>query len=109
MPDKRGSHRVRKNLFTAVKWYDAEGEIDGGDIGETLDISTSGMLIRTENPLPFKARLTIALAVEDDVLKLEGEVARLEREDDRRTLMGLRFLGLDDKIKNALARALGEE
>ncbi|MBI4827610.1 MAG: PilZ domain-containing protein [Nitrospinae bacterium] len=109
MPDQRQHPRIRKHLFTAVKWYDEEGEINGADIGETLDISTGGILVRTEAPLPFKARLTISLAMEDEIIKLEGEVIRLERESDQHTLMGLRFVNVDGQTGQALAKALEDK
>ncbi|MDH5477880.1 MAG: PilZ domain-containing protein [Nitrospinota bacterium] len=100
--EKRKHPRLRKLLFAAAKKYDDNGELEEGSIGMTMDISEGGMLIMTESPLPFMARLDLFLGFGDTILKVKGEVTRLEKQAGNKTLMGLKFLEVDDEALSLL-------
>jgi len=67
-----------------------------------MDISEGGMLIMTERPLPFMTTLDLFLGFGDTILKVKGEVTRLEKQAGNKTLMGLRFLDLDEDARALL-------
>ena len=103
--DKRRHPRLRKLLFAAAKRYSESGELEEGHIGVTVDISEGGMLVMTESPLPFMATLELYLGFGDQILRIKGEVARLEKQAGNKTLMGIRFMNLDDEAKTMLKAA----
>jgi len=103
--DKRKYPRLHKLLFAAAKKYDHNGELEAGRIGMTLDISEGGMLVLTEEPLPFMARIELFLGFGDTMLKVSGEVVRLEKHSVDKTLMGIKFLELDDESRVMLRAA----
>ncbi|MDH5637361.1 MAG: PilZ domain-containing protein [Nitrospinota bacterium] len=95
--EKRKHPRLRKLLFVAAKRYDQNGELAEGHIGITVDISEGGMMIMTERPLPFMATVDLFLGFGDTILKIKGEVTRLEKQAGNKTLMGLKFLNVDEE------------
>jgi len=101
--EKRKHPRLKKILFAAAKIYNQEGELQAGQIGMTLDISEGGMMVMTEKPLPFMAKLDLFLGVGDNILKIKGEVTRLEKQAGSKTLMGIRFINLDSQTKDLLS------
>ena len=99
MNEKRKHPRLKKLLFTAAKRYDENGEIEEGRIGMTVDISVGGMLVVTEKPLPYEASLELFLGFGDSIIKIKGQVTRLEKQGANKTLMGIKFLELDEESK----------
>jgi hypothetical protein len=95
--EKRRHPRLKRLLFAAAKRYSESGELEEGRIGVTLDVSEGGMMVMTESPLPFLARLDLFLGFGDQILKIKGEVTRLEKQAGTKTLMGIRFVDLDEE------------
>jgi len=105
--ESRKSPRVSKLCFTSVKRYDATGELEEAQIGKTLNISDGGILLETDHPLPFLAQLEIVIGLDDEMLKLKGEVVHLLKKED--TLeMGIRFLEVSGKDREILRNSLIE-
>lgn len=98
--------RIKKILFSAVKRYDDDGELSEGYTGKTLNISEGGVLIESGNPLPLRTHLDVVLGMDDNMLKLKGEVVHLEQKGEDAVDMGVMFLGLDEEKRKALKRAL---
>ncbi|MDH5509753.1 MAG: PilZ domain-containing protein [Nitrospinota bacterium] len=100
--EKRRHPRLRKLLFVAAKRYNQHGELEEGRIGITIDISEGGMMIMTERPLPFMTTVDLFLGFGDTILKVNGEVTRLEKQTKNRTLMGIKFLNVDEEASALL-------
>jgi c-di-GMP-binding flagellar brake protein YcgR len=104
--DQRHFPRIGKICFTAVKKYNETGELEEGLTGETLNISEGGILLLTENPLPFLAKLDVVIGLANDMLKIKGEVAHLKKLDNGKIEMGIKFVKLSEYEKKALLEAL---
>ena len=95
--DIRKFPRVEKICFTAVKRYDESGELEAARIGKTLNVSEGGILLETTNPLPFMAQVNLVFATDNDMLKIKGEVIRLDKKENGTMVMGIRFLQIDKR------------
>jgi len=98
--------RVEKLCFTAVKAYGKDGELEKGYTGTTLNVSEGGMLIETENTHPHVAEFDLTLALNDELIKLKGEVAHLKKRDDGLVEMGFRFIDIGEDELEILQKAL---
>lgn len=100
--------RIDKIMFSAVKRYDDDGELGEAYTGKTLNVSEGGVLIETDNPLPLRTHLDLVLGMDDNMLKLKGEVVHLEQKGDEIVDMGVMFLDMDEEARKALKRALSK-
>jgi len=101
--------RVEKLCFTAVKAYGKNGELEKGYTATTLNVSEGGMLVEAENPLPHVAEFDLTLALDDELIKLKGEVAHLKKREDGLVEMGFRFIDIGDEELKILQNALKAE
>ena len=101
--------RLEKLWFTAVKSYDKDGELEEGYTGTTLNVSEGGMLVETENPLPFQVKINLTLALDDELIKLKGEVAHLKEREDGLVEMGFKFVEIGEKELKILRNALKKD
>ncbi len=106
--ESRKSPRVSKLCFTSVKRYDTTGELEEAQVGKTLNISDGGILLETDHPLPFMAQLEIVIGLDDEMLKLKGEVVHLLKKEDGALEMGIRFLEVSSKDRETLRNSLIE-
>jgi len=98
--------RVSKLCFTAVKQYDTSGELEGAQLGKTLNLSEGGILLETDTPLPFLAQIEVLLGLESEMLKIKGEVAHLRRREEGLVEMGIRFVEISDHDLELLRSSL---
>lgn len=106
-PDNHRKYpRIKKTLFSAIKAYDSNGELSEGNTGQTLNISEGGVLIQTDTPLPLRTHLDLVLGMDDNMLKLKGEIVHLEQKGEDIVNMGVMFIDLDDFTRKALKREL---
>lgn len=66
------------------------------------NISREGIQIKTKTPLTVGERLTIALALENRILRFGGIIIYVKRLSDGNSLAGLRFFEISDQSTEAL-------
>jgi len=88
--------RVERILMTAVEQYNETGELAESCIGRTLNVSEGGILLEVHEPLPFMAKVTLSLAIKEDIIKADGEVVHLRKTKDNKVEMGIRFMNLSE-------------
>ncbi len=108
-PNERKFPRVIKAYFTAAKWYAKNGEPWLADVGATINISEGGLLLEVDKAPPFLATLSLSLGFENEIIKIEGEVARLIKKDNGKIELGIKFTNITDDNREAIHRALLEE
>lgn len=104
--DKRRYPRVLRAFFTAFKRYESDGEIKNADVGHTLNISEGGILLETTRAAPLESRLQLSLGFDEDIIKVEGEIVHLRKNDDNNIEMGIKFLNLSDEDREKIRRSL---
>lgn len=100
--------RVERILMTAVEQFNETGELAESRIGRTLNISEGGILLEVHQPLPFLSKVTLSLAIKEDIIKAEGEVAHLRKTRDGKIEMGIMFLNLSDRDRNIIKKHLAK-
>ncbi|VAX23246.1 hypothetical protein MNBD_NITROSPINAE02-1970 [hydrothermal vent metagenome] len=108
-PNERKFPRVIKAYFTAAKWYGKDGEPWLADVGTMINISEGGLLLEVDKAPPFLSTLSLSLGFEDEIIKIEGEVARLVKKEDGKVELGIRFTNVTDDNREVIHRALLEE
>jgi hypothetical protein len=94
--ERRGSPRIRlKKTF-----------LHDGFQATIQNMSQEGIQIRTKTPLAVGDTLTIALVLENTIVRLNGTVVYLRPLSDGYVLAGLRFLDTSDENSRVLTRFL---
>ena len=92
--------RVERILLTSVEQYNIDGELAESRIGRTLNVSEGGILLEVDHPLPFLSKVSLNIAIKEDIIKADGEVVHLRRTKDGKIEMGIKFLDIpaDDRM-----------
>lgn len=104
---RRGA-RVERVTLVSVSRVDEEGFRADLATGRTLNISTGGIRLDLDHPLPLHSVVGLTLTLGDDLLEVEGRVVYLEALDGQRSAMGIEFGDLSaaarERIEEYLAR-----
>lgn len=89
-------HRVSErkdtlNLLDLVV-MDESDTIVGREMGRTLNVSETGILIETPARLEVGQRICVSVAVEDDVIEMIGRVMRVTVNEDGNVNAGVEFV-----------------
>lgn len=98
--------RVERILLTAVEQYNVTGELAESRIGRTLNVSEGGILLEVDQPLPFLSKVALSVALEEDIIRVEGEVTHLRRTQEGKIEMGIKFLNLSEKDLGVIRKHL---
>jgi hypothetical protein len=96
--DKRKSPRIHSLNFVAEE----------GLMLRTLDVSHDGMLLEMVSPPPLGTRLTLKVALGEDVLDLPAQVVRHELLPENRVGVGVRFSNVPAAARRVLDEHLSE-
>lgn len=102
-PNRRRAPRVR--VANLVGYSDKRSDWLYNLLGSavTVDISESGVRVRVHEALPIGAVLQLELKLAGELHPIEGRVVWGEELDpDRAYEFGVRFVGLDPKLQDAL-------
>ena len=100
--ERRHEARVRALTLVNVGELDEVGAPRELHTGRTRDLSRDGMRLELDHPLLIGAHLRISLALENQVLELDGHVRSIARDDQGRYQVGVRFGRLDAEAAKAL-------
>jgi hypothetical protein len=104
--DKRSDKRLHRFYLTIMTGYDEHGEFDIASVGRTMDISEGGIKMEVPAGVDFHLRVGVTLGVEDDVMKLDGDVVHLRKKDDGDMELGVQFTNMSEEQKVFLGRHL---
>lgn len=91
--DKRKHIRIHSENLSHVIIYEDDIAVNES-IGKTLNISESGICLETTFPLEPKNIVVMTIAVEENLLNIDGEVV-YSRSDGHSYRTGIRFHGID--------------
>ncbi len=98
----RRDERITSKNLVSYQLYDASGEIIDEGMAVTLNISRSGALIKTKNAFAVNAHLGLIVAVENDIVEVEGTIRHCEEEDGEYK-SGIKFAAITDEEIKKLA------
>lgn len=100
--DVRHYLRVKNLSLVQVDRHDEEGLPADLATGRTLDISTGGIRLELHHPLPLRTVVEMSLALDNDLVDVQGKVVYLEEIDDERCAMGIQFIDVSTEALQLL-------
>ena len=73
-------------------------------MGRTLNVSESGLLLETQEPLEANGTIELTIGLEDDLVTIEGETIHCRPAPDNRYNTGIRFSQISDSARALLDR-----
>ena len=115
--NKRHFPRIRHLHLVEISRFDEEGFRADLATGRTLDLSYGGLRLELSHPLPLRSVVSMTLALDEDLAKVQGQVVYLEQLDDKRCAMGVQFTKvpprsrrlLDEFVDRAIAASGGSQ
>lgn len=104
--ERRINSRVEKINLVQVSRFDEAGFRADLAAGRTLNLSTGGCRLELHYALPLRSKLRLDLAINDQLVQVEGTVVYLEALDDHRCAMGVAFSKLPHETHTLIERAL---
>ena len=94
--DKRKYPRIEAQNVISYICTDEDDNQLGEGVGETMNISQGGILLKTPLPIESEYILLTTIDLEYNTLDIKGKVAHSQRDESGKFETGIRFLGTDD-------------
>ena len=101
--NKRKHVRIDSLNLSNVYLCEDEKPIDQS-MGRTLNISESGILLETSLPIDLNGKLSMEIALEDEVIELKGTVIHAKETEDGKHEIGISFDSPDHSTGEILKR-----
>ena len=95
--DNRKYPRVETRNVVSYVCVDKEGNEIGEGMGETLNISQGGILLKSTYPIESEFILLMSIDLEDNIMELKGKVAHSKKDKSGKYETGISFLGTHDE------------
>lgn len=103
---KRASLRIDSLNLVSIQHFELGNVPDILTVGRTLDLSEGGIKLEVPYALPLFSRLSLSIALKDNIIQTQGEVIFLAVQDDGHIHLGLRFLAMSEEDKKAIRNYL---
>ena len=104
--DKRKHARIDSTNLVSYECQDAERVVAKAGMGRTLNVSEGGILLETHQAVDAEAKVALTIAMEDEIMVIQGRVAFCRRREDGRYETGLEFTEADAKKASFLKQSL---
>ena len=95
--DKREYPRVETRNVVSYVCVDKEGNEIGEGMGETLNISQGGILLKSPYPIESEFILLMSIDLENNIIEIKGKVAHSKKDKSGKYETGISFLGTRDE------------
>ena len=95
--DKRKYPRVETRNVVSYVCLDKKGTEIGEGMGETLNISQGGILLKSSYPIESEFILLMSIDLENNIMEVKGKVAHSKKNKSGKYETGIRFLGAHDE------------
>lgn len=103
MPSQEQRQATRINsLNLSYFCIDEDGKITHQGMGRTLNISTTGILLETNEDLPISKTIDMEIAMKNDLIKASGTIIHSTSAKDNTFHAGIHFTEISDKDKETL-------
>ena len=89
------------NLINYIH-FDENGEEGTQGMGRTLNVSQSGILLETHNPVDIDHIVSMTIGLYDDVVDIRGRVLYSKKNDAGKFESGIEFFDMNQEALNAL-------
>lgn len=102
--EKRLNNRISsKNLISYV-YTDQSNETIGSGMGRTLNVSESGIMLETHDPIDVDMNILLSIGLEEQLIDIHGKVVRSQQDDKGIFNIGIQFIDLDDAARQLLSK-----
>ena len=95
--DKRKYPRVETRNVVSYVCVDKEGNEIGEGMGETLNISQGGILLKSPYPIESEFILLMSIDLKNNIMKIKGKIAHSKKDKSGKYETGISFLGTHDE------------
>jgi len=95
--DKREYPRVETRNVVSYVCLDKEGNEIGEGMGETLNISQGGILLKSAYLIESEFILLMSIDLENNIMEVKGKVAHSKKDKSGKYETGISFLGTHDE------------
>ncbi|MFZ1987333.1 MAG: PilZ domain-containing protein [Desulfatitalea sp.] len=100
--EKRKHSRIDSiNLLNYV-YFDENQEEENQGMGRTLNVSESGILLETHNPIDASHFVSLTIGFKEDVVDIKGKVIYKKENDQGMHESGIEFFQMDENARNTL-------
>ncbi len=103
--EKRKHQRKKTANLLSYVGIDEEGLKEQG-MGRALNISQGGVLIETQVPIDSKYILLTAIGIEEELIKIKGEVVYCRETEPEIFRTGVRFIESDERISDVVSEII---
>ena len=91
------------NLINYIH-YDENGEEGTQGMGRTLNVSQSGILLETKNPVDIEHIISMTIGLYDNVVDIRGRVLYTKENAEGKFESGIEFFEMNQEALNALVQ-----
>ncbi len=95
--DNREYPRVETRNVVSYVCLDKKGTEIGEGMGETLNISQGGILLKSAYPIESEFILLMSIDLENNIMEIKGKVAHSKKDKSDKYETGISFLGTHDE------------
>jgi hypothetical protein len=107
MPSQEQRRATRINsLNLSYFCIDEDGRITHQGMGRTLNISTTGILLETNEELPISKTIDMEIAMKNDIINASGTIIHSTKDKDETFHTGIHFTKISDKDKETLSTVM---
>lgn len=100
---RRHSRSDSLNLINYIH-YDENGEEGTQGMGRTLNVSQSGILLETKNPVDIDHIVSMTIGLYDNVADIQGRVLYSRENAEGKFESGIEFFEMNQEALNALVQ-----
>ena len=100
--DKRKYPRVETRNVVSYVCLDNKGAETGEGMGETLNISQGGILLKSAYPIESEFILLMSIDLENNIMEIKGKIAHSKKDKSNKYETGISFLGTHDENIQAI-------
>lgn len=101
--ESRESTRIDSENFLSYRLFNADDQVFDEGMATTVDISRTGIAIRTAKSMDNGLKIELTIGVADDVVKTFGKVRNQKKHNDDEYQVGIEFDFLSEENLNKLA------
>jgi phage terminase large subunit-like protein len=102
--EKRKHSRIHSMHLLNYIYYDENEDEATQGMGRTLNVSESGILLETHNPINTKNVVSLTIGFEEDVVDIKGRVIYTKKNPNEMFESGIEFFDVDNDAQILLRK-----
>ncbi len=102
MKERRRHTRIDSLNLLAFTCFDNDGNMMEQGMGRTLNVSISGILLETNVALEAECSVSITIAIEENLVDIQGFVVRSRPNTENMFESGIRFSDVSEREKEVI-------